>query len=737
MGKDGTRQPSITGTSGMKKKTSRKTDTFGKAGKPIRKKAYWRRQDIMDVVVADGVTKIGDSAFAGCFHLESIAIPDSVAKIGQSAFWGCRSLTAVLLPGAGKGLDLGDFAFNGCSSLERVVFSGCMKEIKPCTFAGCSALKRMDFPEGLKVIGMNAFMQCTSLETVCLPDSVKSIDLYAFDGCTALKSIVGPEGVTSIGVGAFSGCSALESVVLPGSVKVVNRRAFAGCTALKSIVVPEGVASIGMDAFSGCSALEAVVLPGSLKEIAHSAFDGCVRLTKIEYVGEAVRFDGGAMLSGNGRKLLRWMGWLPAFSKVAKVPDSVTEVCASAFGDLEGLETIRLPDRVTDISINAFDGCVRLEKIEYSGTANRFEGGAMLSGDGTKLLRWMGWRPAFSKIAKVPDSVTEVRDSAFENLRELKKILLPAGVTKIANTAFDDCKNLSKVEYSGTAYRFEDGAMLSGDGTKLLRWIGRLPFDKIVKVPDSVTEVGDSAFEGLSELKMVILPDGVTAIGNRAFWGCYGLSSIHIPETVRSIGKDAFLGCDALTLVRYIMLQVYGSGGTCSRNIVKATGSRKSILRRLNEDATRIQSNPYAATDTVYGFGPYTLRVTTCDGRELYSRKDCISNETQGRNLKKNEYSVEYLGSEEGFWISKLIKIKETELQSLKKKYSTDDDIQALTMAIQNSLEVETTSIPGVVTVGTGVKLLGRSFKIEDTCSPFIFMEVEAFGPEGTLVLKI
>lgn len=675
----------------MKKKNSRKTDTFGKAGKPIRKDAYRWRDDLTDVVVADGVTKIGDSAFEGCSHLESVAIPDSVAKIGKRAFEGCHSLPSVILPGAGTGLNLGDFAFAGCSSLKKVVFSGKLKTISYQAFAGCSALKRIDLPEGVKVIGIDAFANCTSLETVRLP----------------------------------------------GSVKAIEWGAFAGCTALKSMVVPSRVTRIGFDAFRGCSALESIVLPGSVKEIAPTAFDGCERLTTIEYSGAAVRFEGGAMLSGDGRKLLRWMGWVPAFSEVAKIPDSVTEVGGFAFVNLDRLETIHLPGSVTEIVRNAFDGSVRLEKIEYSGTAFRFEGGAMLSSDGTKLSRWMGWRPAFSKIAKVPDSVTEVGDSAFEDLHELKKILLPAGVTLIADNAFKGCKNLSKVEYSGKAFRFEDGAMLSGDGTKLLRWIGRLPFDKIVKVPASVTEVGDSAFEYLHELRMVLLPDGVTSIGSRAFCGCFNLSSIHIPETVRSIGKDAFRGCEAPSLVRHIMLQVYGSGGTCARNIVKATGSRKSILRHLNGEAARIQSNPYSAADTVYGFGPYTLRVTTCDGRELYTREDCIPDETQGKNLKKDEYSVEYFGSEEGFWISNLFKIKESELQSLKKKFSTDDDIKALAAAIQNSLEVETTRIPGVVTVGTGVKLLGRSFKIEDTCSPFIFMKVEVYGADGKQVLKI
>ena len=41
------------------------------------------------------------------------------------------------------------------------------------------------------------------------------------------------------------------------------------------------------------------------------------------------------MLSADGTKLLRWMGWLPEFAKAAKVPDSVTVVVQGAFHDLE------------------------------------------------------------------------------------------------------------------------------------------------------------------------------------------------------------------------------------------------------------------------------------------------------------------------------------------------------------------------------------------------------------------
>ena len=51
-----------------------------------------------DVVVPDGVTSIGDSAFSRCKTLTSIVLPEGVTSIGDGAFWGCSNLTSIVLP---------------------------------------------------------------------------------------------------------------------------------------------------------------------------------------------------------------------------------------------------------------------------------------------------------------------------------------------------------------------------------------------------------------------------------------------------------------------------------------------------------------------------------------------------------------------------------------------------------------------------------------------------------------
>ena len=103
--------------------------------------APWSELDINEIVVEDGVTSIGESAFSKCTSLTSVAIPDSVTSIGDYAFTNCTSLTSVAIP------------------------------------------------DSVTSIGFRAFDNCTSLTSVAIPDSVTSIDYSAFDDCGSLADV--------------------------------------------------------------------------------------------------------------------------------------------------------------------------------------------------------------------------------------------------------------------------------------------------------------------------------------------------------------------------------------------------------------------------------------------------------------------------------------------------------------------------------------------------------------------
>ncbi len=213
-------------------------------------------ENINQVYIPYGVTKIVEQAFCDCTGLTSVTIPGSVTEIGYSAFYGCTGLTYVTIP-------------NGVTGINDAVFSG------------CTGLKSVAIPASVTEIGGNAFQDCTGLTSVTIPDSVTIIWWSVFEGCTGLTSVTIPNSVTYIGSSAFEGCTGLTTITIPGSVTEIARLTFKGCTGLTSVTIPDSVTEIDKYAFYGCTALTSVTIPDSVTEIGDSAFDGCTNLTSV------------------------------------------------------------------------------------------------------------------------------------------------------------------------------------------------------------------------------------------------------------------------------------------------------------------------------------------------------------------------------------------------------------------------------------------------------------------------
>ncbi|MCR4644398.1 MAG: leucine-rich repeat domain-containing protein [Oscillospiraceae bacterium] len=141
------------------------------------------------VTVPEGVTAIGDSAFAGCTGLTAVTIPDRVRTIRSRAFLGCTGLTSILLP----------------STITR---------IEGEVFSRCSGLTEITIPDKVTFIGGQAFRSCTGLRSVRIPDRVTEIRGEAFSGCSGLTSVLLPHSVAKIGRWAFSGCNGLKQITI-------------------------------------------------------------------------------------------------------------------------------------------------------------------------------------------------------------------------------------------------------------------------------------------------------------------------------------------------------------------------------------------------------------------------------------------------------------------------------------------------------------------------------------------
>ena len=149
-------------------------------------------------------------------------------------------------------------------------------------------------------------------------------------------------------------------------------------------------------------------------------------------------------------------------------------------------------------------------------------------------------------------SVTSIGHEAFSDCSGLTSVTIPNSVTYIGNgpfgtSAFYGCSGLTSVtvDKNNGTYDSRDNcnAIIETSTNKLI--VGC----KNTTIPNSVTTIGSSAFNGCSGLTSVTIPNSVTSIGNAAFSGCSSLTSVTIPNSVTSIGHDAFNRCSGLTSV--------------------------------------------------------------------------------------------------------------------------------------------------------------------------------------------
>ncbi len=405
-------------------------------------------------------------------------------------------------------------------------------------FSSCSSLTSVTIPDSVTSIGSWAFSYCSSLTSITIPDSVTSIGNYAFEYCSKFTKInvssnnkkyssingvlfnknktklicypggksgsyIIPDSVTSIGSRAFYHCSNLTSVTIPDSVTSIGDYAFYGCSSLKSVTIPDSVKGIGEEAFYYCSSLTSITIPDSVKGIGEEAFYNTA------YYNDSSNWKNGVLYIGN-----YLINAKTDINGSYTIKSGTKCIADAAFNGRTSLTSVTIPDSVTNIGNKAFDYCTSLTSIT------------------------------------IPDSVTSIGNYAFYDCDSLTSVTIPDSVTSIGYRAFSGCSSLTAINCSSgnTNYLSQDGVLFNNNKTELICYPAGKS-ESSYTIPDSVTSIGDSAFQGCSSLKSVTIPDSVTSIGSSAFLGCSGLTSVTIPDSVTSIGSSVFYGCSGLTSV--------------------------------------------------------------------------------------------------------------------------------------------------------------------------------------------
>ena len=91
-----------------------------------------------------------------------------------------------------------------------------------------------------------------------------------------------------------------------------------------------------------------------------------------------------------------------------------------------------------------------------------------------------------------------------------------------------------------------------------------------VTFPDSLTNIGNSAFSYCSNLTAVTIPDSVISLGNYVFQYCTGLTSVKLSDNLTILGNYAFQYCSSLTDVT-LPNNLINMGGGAFRNCTSLT----------------------------------------------------------------------------------------------------------------------------------------------------------------------
>ncbi len=263
------------------------------------------------IIIGEGVTRVGNSAFASHTALTSVSLPATLESIGQKAFMATRNLAAIDIPAKVSTIETG--VFMGCpgktfnfSEDENTVLQKILKDFEIGTVPNaptkakimCNVTSENDgselaVPKIIKAntdgtvraafYGKDARVEVyvtgksgtdtgavtSKLNVTTFKDT--STNTAAVD--TARTVVVG-EGVTELCDQCFSGYKQLESVTLPSTMKRLNSSAFSSCSKLATINLPAGLEEIGDSCFSVSTALTKVTIPASIRKIGKDAFAG-------------------------------------------------------------------------------------------------------------------------------------------------------------------------------------------------------------------------------------------------------------------------------------------------------------------------------------------------------------------------------------------------------------------------------------------------------------------------------
>lgn len=418
---------------------------------------------IKTVVIENGVTSIGVSAFCGCEKITSVTMPDSLTSIGNGAFDYCSLLSSITIPDGVKEID--SYAFEDCEKLSTIKIPSGVTYIGYGAFSRCDNLRSITVDQNnknyLSLDGILFNKDKTVLmqypvgavkSTYTVPSTVAEIDNMAFEEST-LTTVKLPDGLKRIHHRAFNDCRNLRNITIPDTVTHINGMAFSSCTSLTGIIIPDSVVYIGGGAFYGCEKLENISIPYSVYTIDDSVFAWCSNLKSItvDDNNENYSSQDGVLFNKDKTELLQYP--VGNSRTIYVIPDGVKVVHSDAFSGCKELRYVTVPKSVTNLG-RVFYSCENLISITVDKNNENYSSldGVLFNKDKTELIRYPSGNSRTEYT--IPYGVIKVAFDAFHSDQNITELKIPVTVTE-----FKDGYSLVRVTdvyYEGTESQWEN-----------------------------------------------------------------------------------------------------------------------------------------------------------------------------------------------------------------------------------------------------------------------------------------
>ena len=544
------------------------------------------------------VIVIAPEVFAWHNELKSITLPEGLESIGYRFIAGTR-ITSLTVPSTVTECDnnYGRHGITEGSSLETLIFADGTKTIPRCfCYKGDYGsynytLQHIEIPESVTEIGEKAFDGCAALEEIEIGKEISRVGNSAFQDCTGLKKVsfqkndktvitnVGKKLYpVTIGKQAFTNCAALTEVNLSVNINTIEPMAFSGCKELKELNLPEGLENIGYGFIANTGVISltvpSTVIGGDNNYGREGIMEGSVLETLI--FADGIKTIPGYFCYkgdyGSDNYTLQHI----------EIPESVTEIGEKAFDGCAALEEIEIGKEISRVGNSAFQECTGLKKVSFQKNDKM-----VITNAGKKLYPVTIGKQAFTNCAALTEvnlsvNINTIEPMAFSGCKELKELNLPEGLENIgygfiANTGVISLTVPSTVIGGDNNYGREgimEGSVLEtlifADGIKTIPgyfcYKGDYGSDNYtlqhIEIPESVTEIGEKAFDGCAALEEIEIGKEISRVGNSAFQECTGLKKVSFQKNDKmvitnagkklypvTIGRQAFAGCTALTEV--------------------------------------------------------------------------------------------------------------------------------------------------------------------------------------------